>query len=242
MTEECSIAIALDGRFIGTTSASSPISVPGPAIISAPAPSSTRKAPRWTTKPASASSPRLNRTSPRTKSRCSEPIASMRNDASPNRRSVGTRSSSATSSSIDIQIRGSRARDLKRFARPSSVSRHQLVAPGFRHQDFRVGGVLLDLLAEAVDVGFQRVGGDAGIIAPDLLEQGLARNRHLAGTVEETQDRRLLLRQPHLAGVGGRQHLGAGTEAVGADREHRVLAGLVLAEVGADAGGEHGKA
>src|SRR5438309_5427924 len=209
MTEACSIAIALDGRFIGTINASSPISAPRLAIISAPAPSSTRKAPRWTTKPASASSPRLNKTSPRTKSRCSEPIASMRNEASPNRRSVGTRSRSATSSSIDIQVRGSRARNLKRFARPRSVSRHQLVATGFRDQDLRVGGVLLDLLTEAVDVGFQRVGGDAGIVAPDLLEQGLARDRHLAGPVEEAQDRRLLFRQPHLAGIGRGQHLRA---------------------------------
>src|SRR5438067_660258 len=217
MTEVCSSAIAPDGRFMGTTSASSPISVPGPAITSAPAPSSTRKAPRWTTKPASASSPRLNRMSPRAKSRCSEPIASMRNEASPNRRSVGTRSRSATSSSIDIQVRGSRARNLKRFARPRSVSRHQLVATGFRDQDLRVGGVLLDLLTEAVDVGFQRMGGDTGIVAPDLLEQGLARHRHLAGAVEEAEDGGFFLRQPHLARIGGGQHLGAGPEGVGAD-------------------------
>src|SRR3954467_8228780 len=220
MTEACSIAIALDGRFIGTISASSPINAPELAIISAPAPSSTRKAPRWTTKPASASSPRLNKTSPRTKLRCSEPIASMRNEASPNRRSVGTRSRSATSSSIDIQIRGSRARDLKRFARPRSVSRHQLVATGFRHQDFRVGGVLLDLLAQAVDVGFQRVGGDAGIVAPDLLQQGLARDRHLAGPVEESEDGGFLLGEPDLARIGCGQHLRARAEGVGADREH----------------------
>src|SRR5947208_846135 len=228
MTEACSIAIALDGRFIGTISASSPISAPGLAIISAPAPSSTLKAPRWTTKPASATSPRLNRMSPRTKSRCSEPIASIRNEASPNRRSVGTRSRSATSSSIDIQVRGSRARNLKRFARPRSVSRHQLVATGFRDQDFRVGGILLDLLAKAVDVGFQRVGGDAGIVAPDLLEQGLARDRHLAGPVQEAQDRRFLLGEADFSRIGRGQHLRARTEGIGADREHRVLAGLVL--------------
>ena len=46
ITEECSSAIAVDGRGIATTSASSPISAPGPAMISAPLPSSTRNAPR----------------------------------------------------------------------------------------------------------------------------------------------------------------------------------------------------
>ncbi len=36
-------------------------------------------------------------------SRCSEPIASMRSDSRPNKRKVGTRSSKATSSSMDIR-------------------------------------------------------------------------------------------------------------------------------------------
>ena len=38
------------------------------------------------------------------KSRCSEPIASMRSAVVPNRRNVGTRSSRATSSSIDMDL------------------------------------------------------------------------------------------------------------------------------------------
>src|SRR5262249_1164250 len=49
-----------------------------------------------------------------------------------------------------------------------NVSRHQLVATGLRHQDLGIGGVFLDLLAQPVDMGFQGVGGDPGIVAPDL--------------------------------------------------------------------------
>jgi exodeoxyribonuclease-3 len=70
----------------------------------APPPSSTRNAPRSTMKPASASSPSLKRISPRAKLRCSEPIASMRSAVAPSRRRVGTRSSRATSSSIDMDL------------------------------------------------------------------------------------------------------------------------------------------
>ena len=62
----------------------------------------------------------------------------------------------------------------------------QLVAARLGHQDRRGGGVLLDLLAQAVDVGFQRVGGHAGIVAPHLLQQHLARDRALAGAVEDS--------------------------------------------------------
>ncbi len=48
--------------------------------------------------------------------------------------------------------------------------RHQPVAAGLGDQDLGVGRVALDLLAQAVNVGFQRVGGDAGVVAPDLVQ------------------------------------------------------------------------
>src|SRR5260221_10548476 len=174
--EEYSSAVALAGRRIATTSASSPIRVPGPAVVSAPAPSSIRNAPRWTTKPESASSPCLNKRSPRTTSRCSEPIASMRKASLPNKRNVGTRSNRTTSSSIDIQTLGPGTGYRGRFAVPN-LSRHQLVATGFRHQDLGVGGVLLDLLTQPVDVRLERVGGDARIVTPHFLQQGFTRHR-----------------------------------------------------------------
>ena len=107
--------------------------------------------------------------------------------------------------------------------------RHQLVAAGIGDQDRRIGGVPLDLLPQPVDVGLERMRGDAGVVAPDLLEQRLARHRPLAGAIEVAQDRGLLLGQPDLAALGIDQELRARPERVGADGEHRVLARLVLA-------------
>src|SRR5262245_7097876 len=49
------------------------------------------------------------------------------------------------------------------------ASGHQLVAAGVGYQDGRIGNVTLDLLAQPVDMGFERMGGDAGVVAPDLL-------------------------------------------------------------------------
>jgi len=46
------------------------------------------------------------------------------------------------------------------------------------------------------------MGGDAGIVTPDLLQQHLARNRALAGAIEITQDRGFLLGQPYLVAFG----------------------------------------
>ena len=78
---------------------------------------------------------------------------------------------------------------------------HQLVAAGFGDQDGGAGGVLLDLLAQPIDVGFERVGGDAGIVAPDFLQQRLARDRPLAGAIEIAQDRGLLLGETDLVAL-----------------------------------------
>src|SRR3546814_3072466 len=48
---------------------------------------------------------------------------------------------------------------------------HKSVAAGLRHQDIRVGGIPLDLLAKPVDMGLERVRRHAGIVAPDLAQQ-----------------------------------------------------------------------
>jgi hypothetical protein len=55
---------------------------------------------------------------------------------------------------------------------------------GFRHQDGWVRSVLLHLLAQAIDVGLQRVRSDPGIIPPYFLQQDLARFRTAAGAIE----------------------------------------------------------
>src|SRR4026207_1298133 len=101
----------------------------------------------------------------------------MRNAVRPSTCKVGTRSRKAMSSSMP----------------PTAASRHELVAAGVRDQDRRVGGVVLHLLPQAVDVGFECVRGHARIVAPDFLQQGFARHRLLTGAIEITQDRGLFL-------------------------------------------------
>ena len=91
-------------------------------------------------------------------------------------------------------------------------------------------------------MGLERVGGHAGIVAPDLVQQHLARDRPVADPVEVLQDRGLLLGQVDLPVVAAHQHLGRRLEAVGADREHRVVAELELAQLGAQAGQQHAQA
>src|SRR5207247_5992087 len=103
-------------------------------------------------------------------------------------------------------------------------SRQQLVAARFRYQDRGIGSVPLHLLAQPVDVGLERMGGDAGIIAPHLLQQDLARDRTPPGAIEIAQDRGLLFGQAHFVALGVDQELGAGPERVRADGEDRVLA------------------
>src|SRR4029077_9387067 len=102
-------------------------------------------------------------------------------------------------------------------------------AAGFGDQDGRAGGVMLDFLAQPIDVGLERVGRDPRIVAPDLLQQRLARDRTLARTIEITQDRRLLLREPDLVAFWIEQDLRARPERIRPDGEHGVLARLVLA-------------
>src|SRR5262249_1528964 len=147
--------------------------------------------------------PALNSTSPPSRRRVSAPIAKMRNAGRPRRPSVGTRS---------------RRRCRRRW--PWARLRHQFVTARFGDQDGRAGSVPLDLLPQPVDVRLERVRCDAGVIAPDLLQQGLARNRTLAGAIKIAQDRGLLLREPHLVALGIEQDLRARAERVGANGEY----------------------
>jgi exodeoxyribonuclease III len=121
----------------------------------------------------------------------------------------------------------------------SLASRHQLVAAGLGDEELGLGGILLDLLAQAIDVGLQCVSRHAGVIAPDLVQQHVAGHDPLAGAIEIFQDRGLFLGEPDLAAATIDQHLRCRLEGVRADGEDGVLALLVLAELRADAGEEH---
>ena len=50
----------------------------------------------------------------------------------------------------------------------SADSRHQPVAATFCHQDFSVGGIAFNFLAQPVNVGFQCVGGNACVVTPNI--------------------------------------------------------------------------
>ena len=121
--------------------------------------------------------------------------------------------------------------------------RHQPVAAGLGHQDLGLGRIALDLLAQAVDMGLQRMGGDAGVVAPDLAQQRVAPDHPRARAVEIFQDRRFLLGQADLLLAGLiEQHLGRGPEGVGPDGEDGILALLMLAQLGAQPRQQHAHA
>jgi len=83
-------------------------------------------------------------------------------------------------------------------------------------------------------MSFQRVGRNPGIIPPHLAQQNIAPDRLIAGAIEIFKDRRLLLGQPYLLATARiRQKLGAWAEGLGADREHRIVAVLALAQMSA---------
>src|SRR3954447_12782130 len=108
----------------------------------------------------------------------------------------------------------------------TGLSRQELVAARLGHQDARVGGVRLDLLAQAIDVGFERVRRDVGVVAPHLGEQHAAADYLLPGPVEEAQDRGLFLSQLQLRTLLADKELRARAEGVGGNLEHSILACL----------------
>jgi hypothetical protein len=81
--------------------------------------------------------------------------------------------------------------------------RDELVSSGFRHQQFGLGRVRFDLLAQPVDVCFERMGGGCWIVAPHLIEKRVPADDLLPGAVQELQDVRFLLGEPNLLVVAG---------------------------------------
>jgi methyl-accepting chemotaxis protein len=115
-----------------------------------------------------------------------------------------------------------------------AASGRQPVTAGLGQEQLGAVGVRLNLLAQAIDMGFQGVGGDAGVVAPDLGQQFLPRDRLFSGAVEIFQDAGFLLRQPHLVLAIIDQQLGSGSKFVGADPEDRVLRLFMASQLGAN--------
>src|SRR6185437_14348632 len=110
------------------------------------------------------------------------------------------------------------------------TSRHQPVAAAFGDQKLGLAGAGLNLLAQPVDMGFQRVGGYSRVVAPDLVQQRIPRHG-IPRPVEELQDVGFLLGQPHPLALGIDQQFGAGPEGVGADPVDRILALAVASQM-----------
>lgn len=111
------------------------------------------------------------------------------------------------------------------------ASGNDLVAAILGHQNFSIGRVTLDLLAQTIHVGFKRVRRHPGIVTPHLLQQDITRHHGTAGAIEVTDDRRFLFRQTDFLAVFRRQQLLAGFELIGADGENRVLTLFVLTQL-----------
>src|SRR5262245_14555615 len=163
----------------------------------------------------------------------------MRNAVRPSSRSVGTRSRNAMSSSMlteSCSFVCARHRLKAGVHFKDHALRHQLVAAGVCYQNRRIRRIFLDLLPQSVNMGLKRMGGDARVVTPHLLQQRLARHWPLPGTIEIAQDGGFFFSEPNLAAFGTHQQLRTRPERVRADGEYRVLASLVLAKLRADAG------
>ena len=81
--------------------------------------------------------------------------------------------------------------------------RVQPITATLGYQEASIGRIRLDLLPQAVNVGFQRMGRHRRVVAPHLIQQHLPSNRSRSGPIEEFEDRRLFFRQADAAILAG---------------------------------------
>ena len=70
----------------------------------------------------------------------------------------------------------------------------ELIAAAHRHEDLGLGRVLLDFLPQAINVGLDCMGGDAGVIAPHLVQD------YIPGTTRSPAQQRYLRSETAIAG------------------------------------------
>ena len=117
------------------------------------------------------------------------------------------------------------------------------VAAGFGDQQPGCGWIGLDLLPKAIDVGFERVSGDGGIVAPDFAQQRLPRHRLVSDTVQIFEDRGFFFGEPDFfVAVAMHKHLRRRLEFVRTEQKNRVVRLIVLAKVGMNARKQYGHA
>ena len=64
-----------------------------------------------------------------------------------------------------------------------------------------LAGVVFDFLAKPIDVGFERMGRDIRLVAPDFSQRDATGDDFGAGAIKETQDRGLLFGQAQLGAL-----------------------------------------
>ena len=67
---------------------------------------------------------------------------------------------------------------------PAAALGHELIAAALGDKKLRLGRIVLDLLPQTINMRLERVRGDVGVIAPDILEQRLARHGLFFGAME----------------------------------------------------------
>src|SRR5207247_9501038 len=97
-------------------------------------------------------------------------------------------------------------------------SGNQLIAAAFRDQEHRRRRLALDLLAEAVDVRFERVSRHTRIVTPDFMEEGVTIHNFLTCPIKIFEDSGLFLGEADLLPATVDQHFGAWPEGVAAQR------------------------
>lgn len=125
----------------------------------------------------------------------------------------------------------------RRRGHARAVLRRKVIAAAAFQDDVWTGRIWLDLAPKPVDVRFHGSAARLAAVAPHSLQQGLARDRPSVGAIKMLQDGHFLQGEPDVSVLGPLvQRSLARTEGVGSDCQHRILAGLVLTDVGAQAG------
>src|SRR6516225_10355947 len=76
--------------------------------------------------------------------------------------------------------------------------RHETIAARLGHQDLGARRIAPDLLAKAIHMGLQRVGGHSGIVAPHFVKKRVAPDRLIACAIEVFYYRRFFFFQSRL--------------------------------------------
>ena len=71
----------------------------------------------------------------------------------------------------------------RQFWQNHDFLRHQTISAAFCDQKASICRVWLDFLTQTIDMGFQRVRSDTGVIAPDLMQQHIPCHHTIGGAI-----------------------------------------------------------